>query len=47
MPIPQGGPHGVIDCKFKYFSEFKFIFETALGYESEGWGMGFDEKYQR
>jgi hypothetical protein len=37
-------PHQEIDCKFEYFSEFEFIFETALGYESVGWGTCFNEK---
>jgi hypothetical protein len=44
MPIPWGGPHWRIDCKFEYFSEFEFIFKTALGYESGGWRPCFDEK---
>jgi hypothetical protein len=35
-PIPQGGPHWGIDYKLEYFSKFKFIFKTALGYESGG-----------
>jgi hypothetical protein len=37
-------PHQEIDCKFEYFSKFEFIFETALGYESVGWGTCFNEK---
>jgi hypothetical protein len=44
MQIPRGGG---IDCQFKYFSEFKFIFETALGYVSGGLWTCFDEKHQR
>ncbi len=34
MLIRQGGPNWGINCKFKYFSEFEFIFEMALGYKS-------------
>jgi hypothetical protein len=34
MPIPRGGPHWGIDFKFDLFSEFEFIFETAVGYGS-------------
>jgi hypothetical protein len=44
MPIPRDGPHRGIDCKFDFFSEFEFIFEKALGYESGGWAKCFDEK---
>jgi hypothetical protein len=44
MPILRGGPHKGIDCKFNFFSEFEFIFETALGHESGDWGTCFDEK---
>jgi hypothetical protein len=44
MPILGGGPHQGIDCKFEYFSEFEFIFETAIEYELGGWGTCFDEK---
>jgi hypothetical protein len=44
---PTDGPHRGIDCKFEYFSEIEFIFETALGYESGGWGTCFDEKKTR
>jgi hypothetical protein len=47
MLILQGGAHRGIDCKFEYFSEFKFIFETALGYEAGVSGTCFDEKNQR
>jgi hypothetical protein len=47
MLILRGGPHQGIDCKFEFFSEFEFIFETALGYGSEEWGTYFDEKNQR
>jgi hypothetical protein len=36
--------HRRINCKFEYFSEFEFIFETALLYESGDWGTCFDEK---
>jgi hypothetical protein len=38
---------GLIDCKFEFFSQFKFTFEKALGYESGSWGKCFDEKKQR
>ncbi len=31
MLILWGVPHWGIDYKFEYFSEFEFIFETALG----------------
>jgi hypothetical protein len=41
---PAGGLHRVIDCKFEYFSEFAFIFETALEYEAGGIGTCFYEK---
>jgi hypothetical protein len=44
MPILRDGPHRGIDCKFDFFSEFEFIFEKALGYESGGWAKCFDEK---
>ncbi len=47
MSIPRDGPHLGIDCKFECFSEFEFIFEKALGYESGGWRTCFDEKNQR
>jgi hypothetical protein len=47
MSIPRDGPHRGIDCKFEFFSEFEFILEKALGYESEGWGTYFDLKNQR
>ncbi len=47
MPIPRGWPHRGIDFKFDFFSEFEFIFETALGYGSGDWGTCFDEKNQR
>jgi hypothetical protein len=30
---PARGPQPGIDNKFKYFSEFEFIFKTILGYE--------------
>jgi hypothetical protein len=44
MSIPRDGPHRGIDCKLEFFSEFEFIFEKALGYESGGWRTCFDEK---
>jgi hypothetical protein len=47
MLILRDGPHRGIDCKFEFFSEFEFIFEKALGYETGSWGMCFDEKNQR
>jgi hypothetical protein len=36
-----------VDYKFDLFSEFKFIFEMALGYGSGDWGTCFDLKNQR
>jgi hypothetical protein len=47
MPISRGGSHRGINCKFEYFSKFEFIFETALGYDSGGWGTFFYEKNKR
>jgi hypothetical protein len=44
MPILRGGPNRGADYEFNFFSEFEFIFETALGHGSGDWGMCFDEK---
>ncbi len=38
MLILQGESHRGMDYKFEYFSKFKFIFKTALGYEAGGLG---------
>jgi hypothetical protein len=43
-PPGGGGPQRGISFKFEYLGEFKFIFETALRYESRGQETCFDEK---
>jgi hypothetical protein len=38
----EGGAATGVSFEFEYLGEFEFIFDTALGYESGGWGKNFD-----
>ncbi len=38
---PAGGATTGISFEIEYLSEFEFIFDTALGYESGGWRTNF------
>jgi hypothetical protein len=47
MPILRGRPHRGIDYKFDFFSEFEFIFKTALGMDQGIGGRVLMKKKQK